>query len=158
MAGRRKIPAATHEEFVFHARAPSLSYSFGIEHDRQARKWRPFAERETLQFKVECIWPERFKGRVGDVTIYPEPAYADHQLLQDDDVRRGSVGYIRATKAAFEVVVYLPPPAYERLGPALASGLVRSMLTNGLVDTRGMNRVTWASFRGQDFDPVEYVG
>jgi hypothetical protein len=32
------------------------------------------------------------------------------------------------------------------------------MLTNGLIETRGMNRVTYVSFHGIEFDPVAYVG
>jgi hypothetical protein len=44
------------------------------------------------------------------------------------------------------------------LGDAMASGLIRSMLTNGLIEPRGMNRVTSASFYGSEFDPVQYVG
>jgi len=34
MARANKSPS-THEEYVFHVRAPSLSYHFSIEHDRK---------------------------------------------------------------------------------------------------------------------------
>ena len=155
---RPKKSIRTHEEYVFHVRAPSLSYHFGIEHDRKRREWRPFDESQTVHFATECIWPDRFKGREGKATLWPEPAMVDHKLLDDDDVRRRWVGYIRATKGEFETSIWLPPPVCWRLGEAMASGLVRSMLTNGLVETRGMNRVTSLSFHGEEFDPVAYVG
>jgi hypothetical protein len=40
----------------------------------------------------------------------------------------------------------------------MASGLIRSMLTNGPIEPRGMYRATSASFYGSEFDPVDYVG
>jgi hypothetical protein len=155
---RPKKPVRTHEEFVFHVRAPSPSYHFGIEHDRKRREWRPFDESEAIHFVAECIWPDRLKGREAKATLRPEPAFVDHKLLDVDDVRRKWVGYIRSTKGEFEAVIWLPPAACWRLGEAMASGLVLSMLTNGLVEPRGMNRITSVSFHGQEFDPVEYVG
>jgi len=154
----KKPPPATHEEFVFHLRAPSLSYHFGIEPDRRRQEWRPFDDSHTLRFVTECIWPDRFKGREGRATIWPEPALVDHKLLDEDDVRRRWVGYIRATKGEFETAIWLPPLVCWRLGEAMASGLVRSMLTNGLTETRSKNRVTSVSFHGVEFDPVTYVG
>lgn len=154
----KKPPPATHEEFVFHLGAPSLSYHFGIEPDRKRQEWRPFDESHTLHFVTECIWPDRFKGREGRATIWPEPALVDHKLLDEDDVRRRWVGYIRATKGEFETAIWLPPLVCWRLGEAMASGLVRSMLTNGLTETRSKNRVTSVSFHGVEFDPVTYVG
>ncbi len=158
MVRPKKSPPRTHEEFVFHVRTPSLSYGFGIQHDRRRRDWEPFAERKSVHFITECIWPDRFKGREGKATLYPELALVDHNLLSDDDLRRTRIGFVRATKAEFETVVWLPPPVCWRLGEAMASGLIRSMLTNGLAEPRGMNRVIHASFYGQEFDPVEYVG
>lgn len=153
-----KMRPPTHEEFVFHARAPSLSYSFSVQHDRRLREVEPFAERETVHFVTECISPDRFKGREGKATIYPEPALANPKLLERDDVRRKWIGHVQATKNQFKTVIWLPPQAAWRLGEAMASGLIRSMLTNGLIEPRGMNRVTTASFYGPEFDPVEYVG
>lgn len=155
---RPKKPIRTHEEYVFRIRAPSLSYHFGIEHDRKRREWRPFDESEAIHFVTECLLPERFKGREGRATLRPEPALIDHKLLDEDDILRRRFGYIRATKGEFETVLWLPPPVCWRLGEAMASGLVRSMLTNGLIETRSMNRVTSASFHGEEFDPVAYVG
>ena len=67
-----KMRPPTHEEFVFHVRAPSLSYSFGLQHDRRLREVEPFDEQATVHFVTECIWPDRFKGREGKATIYPE--------------------------------------------------------------------------------------
>lgn len=155
---RRAKAVVSHEEFVFHVRAPSLSYHFRIEHDRKVREWRPFDQGETIHFVTECIGPDRFKGREGKATLWPEPALADHKLLEKDDVRGKWVGYTRATKCDFETAIWLAPPACWRLGEAMASGLVRSMLTNGIVEPRGMNRVTYVSFHGEEFDPVAYVG
>lgn len=158
MARPKKAPPPTHEEFVFHVRAPSLSYHFGIEHNRQRREWRPFNEGETVRFVTECIFPTRFKGREGQATLWPEPALVDHKLLDEDDILRKRFGYIHATKSVFETSITLPPPVCWRLVQAMASGLVCSMLTNGLIETRSMNRVTHVSFHGVEFDPVEYVG
>jgi hypothetical protein len=158
MARRSQRPVQAYQEFVFHVRAPSVSYGFGIEHDRRRREWRPFEERHTLNFVTECIYPDRFKDREGKASIYPDPALVDHKLLDEDDVRRKWIGYVHATKAAFETVVWLPPPVCWSLGTAMGSGLIRSMLTNGPVEPRGMHRVSSASFYGQEFDPVEYVG
>lgn len=158
MARAKKAPPPTHEEFVFHVRAPSLSYHFGIEHDRRRREWRPFDESEAIHFLAECIWPDRLKGREAKATLRPESALVDHDLLKEDDLLRKQFGYVRATKGEFETVIWLPPPVCWRLGEAMASGLVRSMLTNGRIETRGMNRVTSASFHGVEFDPVAYVG
>ena len=158
MARPKKAPPPKYQDFVFHVRAPSVHYSFGIEHDRRRREWRPFDEHHTLDFVTECIWPDRFKAREGKATIYPEPDFLDHKLLKEDDVRRKWIGYVRATKAEFETVIWLPPQVLWPLGEAMGSGLIRSMLTNGPVEPRGMHRVTSASFRGPDFDPVEYVG
>lgn len=157
MAGA-KAPKATHEEFVFHVRAPSLSYSFGIQHDRQRREQQPFDESEAVHFVTECIWPDRFKGREGKATLYPEPALVDHGLLRADDTRRKWIGHIKATKGEFETTVWLPPPVCWRLAEAMASGLVRSMLANSLIESRSMHRVISTSFYGQEFDPVDYVG
>jgi hypothetical protein len=158
MARPKKAPPPTHEEFVFHVRAPSLSYHFGIEHNRQRREWRPFDESEAIHFVAECIWPDRLKGREAKATLRPEPALVDHKLLDEDDVRRKWIGFTKATKGEFETVLWLPPAVCWRLGEAMASGLVRSMLTNGLIETRSMNRVTSTSFHGVEFDPVAYVG
>lgn len=153
-----KAVPQTHEEFVFRIRIPSVSYSFAIEHDRRRREWQPFAENHTLSFVTECIWPERFKGREGKATIWPEPALVDHTPLDEEDVRRKWIGHIHATKGQFETALHLPPQVCWHLGGAIASGLISSMLTNGIIESRSINRVTWASFHGQDFDPVEYVG
>jgi len=155
---RPKKPVLTHEEYVFHVRLPSLSYGFRIEHNRQRREWRPFDENQTVHFVAECIWPDRFKGRESQATLWPEPTLADHKLLDADDVRRKWIGYIKATKGAFETSISLPPPVCWQLAQAMASGLVCSMLTNGLMEAKSMNRVTSVSFHGVEFDPVEYVG
>jgi hypothetical protein len=158
MARTKKAPSVEYREFVFHVRAPSVSYGFGIEHDRRRRDWRLFDEHHTLHFVTDCIYPDSFKGREGKATVYPEPAYVAQDLPEQDDTRRKWIGYVHATKGQFETVIWLPPSACWSLGEAMASGLVRSMLTNGPVEPRGMNRVIHASFHGQEFDPVEYVG
>jgi hypothetical protein len=158
MAKPKKAPPQKHEEFVFRIRAPSVGYSFRIEHDRQRREWQPFAERHTLHFITECIWPDRLKGREGKATIYPEPGYVDLKLLDEGDAQRKWIGYVRATKGEFETVVWLPPQVCWHIGEAMASGLIRSMLANGPVEPRGMHRVIATSFYGPEFDPVDYVG
>jgi hypothetical protein len=154
----KKAPSKTHEEFVFHVRAPSLSYHFRIEHDRKRIEWRPFDESETVHFIAECIWPDRFTGREAKAALRPEPALVDHKLLDDDDVLRKSIGFLRTSTNEFEADIWLPPRVCWRLGDAMASGLVSSMLTNGLTESKGMNRLTSVSFHGQGFDPVAYVG
>lgn len=153
-----KKPVRTHDEYVFHIRAPSISYHFGIEHNRQRREWRPYDESQTIHFVTECIWPDRFKGREGKATLWPEPALVDHKLLAEDDVLRKWVGYIKASKGIFETSITLPPQVCWQLAQAMASGLATSMLTNGLIETRSMNRVTHVSFYGVEFDPIAYVG
>lgn len=165
MARAKKPPPSTHEEFVFHLRAPSLSYGFGIEPNRQRREWRPFDERVSAHFVTECIYPDRFKGRESKATIYPEEAMADPKLLDEDDVHRKWIGHIRSTKGEFETALWLPPPMCWRLAEAASSGLITSMLTNGLIEGRSMNRVTSVSFHGVEFDfhgvefdPVAYIG
>ena len=158
MARAKKPPPRTHEEFIFHTRSPSLSYGFAIEHNRTRRASHPFSEHRLLEFVTECVYPDRFKGREGKASIRPEPALNDHKLLAPDDVRRKWIGFVHATKGEFETVLYLPPEDFWHLSAAMASGLIRSMLTNGLVETRGMNRITSVSFEGAGFDPVAYVG
>ena len=153
-----KSPKRAHEEFVFHIKKPSLSYYFGVEHDRRRREWRPFDESVSVEFVTECIGPDRFKGREGKATLRPDEALVDHKLVDEDDVRRRWIGYIRATRSVFEANIYLPPSACWRLGEAMASGLISSMLTNGLMETRSMNRITSTSFHGVEFDPVTYYG
>lgn len=155
---RQTKPTQPHEEFVFHVRAPSLSYRFGLQHDRTLRDAEPLEEHQSVHFVTECIYPDRFKGREGPATLYPEPALVDPKRLKPDDVRRKWIGHIRATKTIFESVVWLPPPVCWRLAEAMASGLVRSMLANGPVEPRGMHRVSSVAFEGVEFDPVAYVG
>ena len=158
MANRPARQGDRYEEFIFGVRAPSVRYSFRIEHDRRFRDWRPFDEGHTFSFTTACLCPSRFQGREGKASIIPEPGYADHKLLDEGDVRRKWVGYIRATKAEFETVIYLPPQVCWPLGEAMASGNVRTMLANGLVETQGMYRAISFSFHGQEFDPTEYIG
>ena len=153
-----KKPAEAWQEFVFRVAEPSLSYNFSVQHYRPRLLDRPFEEHRFLHFVAECLWPDRFAGRTGKATLLPEPALADPKLLKADDLLRHSIGYIRATKSVFEITIHLPPSDCWRLGEAMASGLVRSMLTNGRVETRGMVRLTSASFEGPEFDSVAYVG
>ena len=154
MSGAKKPPPPSHEEFVFRVREPSLSYRFAVQRDRDE----PFEERHALHFITECVWPHRFAGRTGNATIYPEQALVDHKLLERDHYLRRSIGYVRTTKSEFETVLRLPPLICWRLGDAMATGLAHSMLTNGIVEKGGMNRVADAPFHGIEFDPVAYVG
>ena len=45
---RSKTARREYEEYVFHITAPSIHYSFSIEHDRKLREWKPFNEYESL--------------------------------------------------------------------------------------------------------------
>lgn len=158
MAKRPAPRGPLHQEYVFHVRSPSLSYSYGLRHYRRRSEAEPFEEQAAVHFVTECIWPDRFKGREGKATLYPEPLLTDPKPISQDHVRRKWIGHIRAAKNDFETVIWLPPQAVWLLGEAMASGLVRSMLANAMVEPRGMNRVISASFEGSEFDPVEYVG
>lgn len=70
MVRGKKVALPTHEEHVFHIRAPSLSYHDRLEHDRHRREWQPFDESEMVHLFTECIWPDRFgAGRQGDACL-----------------------------------------------------------------------------------------
>ncbi len=153
-----KPPVGSYEEFVFNVRAPSLSYSFGIEHDRHWRERRLFGERHTLDFATDCFSPDRLKGRQGKGTITPEPGMVDDKLLPENSPTRKWIGFIRATKVEFETVVWLPPEICWRIGDGMASGQIRTMLTSGPVEPRGMFRILRVSFRGAEFDVAAYLG
>lgn len=153
-----KKPEQSYEEFVFHISEPALSYHFGIEHDRRFREEHPFKESLTMEMKSECLCPDRFSGRVGTISIYAEPDLETPKALPREDRRRQWIGYTRATKGQFETAIWLPPRALTQLPLAIASGLFTSMLTNSMVEPRGMFRLRSVSFRGVDFDAVEYVG
>ena len=156
MSRAKKSNTLTHEEFVFRVRSPSLNYGFGVQHARW--KSEPFDERHKLHIIAECISPDRFRDRECKVTIWAEPALADPQLLEANAHLRDAIGYIQVTKSVFEASVNLPPEACWKIGEAMASGLIQSMLINGRVEKRGMNRIRSTSFYGSDFDPVAYVG
>ena len=121
---RSKTARREYEEYVFHITAPSIHYSFSIEHDRKLREWEPFNKYESLQFDTECIWPHRFKGRKGTTTIRPEPILAEPRKLAHDAQERSPFGYIHATRSAFETSLGLPPQACWR--PSETSKIARN--------------------------------
>ena len=65
----------------------------------------------------------------------PESGGAGEERLESDYFWRTRIGYMHATKAEVETVLWVRPQAGWRMGEAVASGLVRSMLTNGPIET-----------------------
>jgi hypothetical protein len=151
-------PRQAYEEFVFHVRRPSVDYSFGLQHDAKLRAYEPFDRSQTVTFVVEGVWPDRIKGQQGLARLWPEDGYAEGARLPADSYLRRAVGHIKATKSTLEVWFSLPAEDCWRLAQGMATGLVTSMLSNGLVEPRGINRPIRVSFHGPEFDPVAYVG
>ena len=83
---------------------------------------------------------------------------ADPGLLKKDDPRFAAIGYVRASKATFEVTLWLPPLVCWRLGDAMAAGLVTSMTAVSGIANQSIHRISSVSFFGPYFDPVAYVG
>lgn len=158
MAGRSRTPTARYDEFVFWVRRPSATYTFSLQHDRRIDD--PYDEHQSFSFLVECLSPDRFKGREAEAMFF-----ADDNLTAGSDVRRRrpaeailAVGSIRATKSRFEVGGFLPPEVCWQVCAAMAAGTITSMGVNALWSTRGHAYLTSISFRGPEFDPVAYLG
>ena len=158
MAKKPKAQKLTHEEFVFRVRRPSTSYSFSLQHDRRADD--PYEEHQSFSFLVECLWPDRFKGRETEAHFF-----ARDDLVAGSDLRRRrpaepilAVGSIQATKTRFEVGGSLPPEVCWQVCAAMSAGTITSMLTNGLWTTPGHAYLNSISFHGPEFDPVAYIG
>ena len=148
----------TYDEFVFRVRRPSASYSFSLQHDRRIDD--PYDEHQSFSFLVECLYPDRFKGREAEAQFF-----ARDSLTAGSEVRRRrptdpilAVGSIRATKSRFELGGFLPPEVCWRICAAMAAGTITSMNTNALWQTAGHAYLNSISFRGPDFDPLEYLG
>lgn len=155
---RTTKPKPAYQEFVFRVREPSLSYSFGVQHDRRYRDIEPFREHETLHFIADCLYPDRLVGRECAALIIPEPLLSTAQSLAPDDPRREWIGYIRIRKNEFSAAISVPAYRVMPLGQAMATGLVRSMLANGPVEAPSMVRITGVSFYGKELDPEAYIG
>lgn len=120
MAGRSRRAEVCYEEFIFRVRRPSTSYSFSLQHDHRIDD--PYDEQQSFSFLVECLSPDRFKGREAEANIF-----ADDRLTVGSDKRRQrpvepilAVGSIRATKSRFEVGGFLPPEVCWQLGAAMS--------------------------------------
>jgi len=158
MAKKPTAQKPTHEEFVFRVRRPSASYSFSLQHDRRIDD--PYDEQQSFSFRVECLWPERFKGREAEATLF-----ADDSLTAGSDRRRLrpaepilAVGSIQATKSRFDVGGFLPPEACWQVCAAMSAGTITSMTANALWITPGHAYLNSISFRGAEFNPLDYIG
>ncbi len=158
MADRSRTADVRHDEFVFWVRRPSGTYTFGLQHDRRIDD--PYDEHQSFSFLVECLSPNRFKGR--ETTAH---FFADDKLTAGSDKRRRrppepilAVGSIRATKSRFELGGFLPPEVCWRVCAAMAAGTITSMGANALWTTHGHAYLNSISFRGPEFDPVVYLG
>lgn len=156
MARAKKRAAQAHEEFVFRIKSPSVAYLFGIQHAR----WdpAPFFEFLDLSMIGDCLYPPRVKGRVCQIKVRPNPVLGDKTLKKGSPSTPAFIGYVKTTKSVFEASVYLPPDVFWNTANAIASGLFKSMLFNGPVETRSMTKLIALSFHGDEFDPVAYVG
>lgn len=158
MGGPSRKAEAHYEEFVFRVRRPSASYSFSHRHDHRIDD--PYDEQQSFSFLVECLSPDRFRGREATANLF-----ADDRLTAGSD-KRGrrpaepilAVGSIRATKSRFDVGGFLPPEVCWQLCAAMSAGTITSMLANALWTTRGHAYLNSISFRGPEFDPVAYLG
>lgn len=157
MAQKPKAQKTTHEEFVFRVGRPSASYSFSLQHDHRIDD--PYDEQQSFSFLVECLSPDRFKGRETTANLF-----ADDRLTAGSDKRRQrtaepilAVGSIQATKSRFEVGGFLPPEVCWQVGAAMSAGTVTSMLANARWITPGHAYLNSISFRGPEFDPVAYL-
>lgn len=155
---RAKVAQQTHDEFVFWVRRPSASYRLSLQHDRRIDD--PYDEHQSFSFQVECLYPDRFKGREADALFF-----ARDSLTAGSEVRRKrpmepilAVGSIRATKSRFEIGGFLPPDVCWRLCSAMAVGTITSMNASAVWQKPSHAYLNSISFSGPDFDPVAYIG
>lgn len=153
-----KAQKLTHEEFVFRVHRPSATYTFSLQHDRRIDD--PYDEHQSFSFLVECLSPDRFKGRQAEALFF-----ARDSLTAGSEVRRRrpsepilAVGSIRATKSRFEVGGSLPPEVCWQVCAAMAAGTINSMGANAHWITPGHAYLNSVSFRGPEFDPIAYLG
>lgn len=82
---------------------PPASYSFSLQHDRRIDD--PHDEQQSFIFRVECLWPSRFKGRDAEANLC---AYDSLTLGSDRRHLRPAepilaVGSTQATNSRFDV-------------------------------------------------------
>lgn len=157
MVKRSRSSKLVHDEFVFWIRRPSIYYNFSLQHDRRFSD--PYEERQTLHAIVECIYPDRCKGRVADAAFLPDPDMAEGSQMRSrppEDPPK-AIGSIIVGKSRFEVSAFLPPDACWRLAAAMANGTVTSMSAGSNWPRPGHGYINSISFHGPEFDPVEYV-
>jgi len=130
LKGRSRHAEARYEEFAFRVRRPSVSYSFSLQHNHRIDD--PYDEHQSFSFLVECLSPDRFKGREAEANLF-----VDDSLTAGSDKRRQrpaepivAVGSIRATKSRFEVSGFLPTEVCWQLCAAMSAGTITSMLAN----------------------------
>lgn len=158
MARPKKAPPLRHGEFVFWVRRPSLDYGFRLQHDRYSDD--PYYEDHSLSFLAECLYPDRFKGRVAEAQFFADrklTAGSEHRSHRPDDAPK-AVGSIRVGKERFEMGGFLPPEACWRLGASMVAGTITSMSVGALWIKPSHAYLQSMSWHGPDFDPVAYVG
>ena len=158
MAAQSHKAEVRYEEFVFRVHRPSASYSFSLQHDRRIDD--PHDEQQSFSLLVECVSPDRFKGREAEANLF-----ADDSLTLGSDRRRLrpaepilAVGSIQATKSRFDVGGFLPPEVCWQVCAAMSAGTITSTTANALWTTRGHAYLNSISFRGPEFDPLNYIG
>lgn len=155
MAKRTRTAKPTHEEFVFWVQKASSRYAFGLSHDR--RNDDLFEEDITVTLVAECIYPDRFKGRLADIRLSEGPELAALNSRRSEPLHP-SAGFLHITPSVFEIWSNLPDRACWRVADSIANGTITSMLLHGPVLVRGKAHLTSISFHGPDFDPIAYVG
>lgn len=109
MTKRKEAAADRYEEFVFRLRRPSMSYTFALENDR--REHDRYREQLSFSFLVECLGPERFKGREGEASFFADDTLSRGSKARSrhSDALVEAVGSVIVTKARLEVGGFLPP-------------------------------------------------
>jgi hypothetical protein len=136
----------------------SASYSFSLQLDRRIDD--PYDEQQSFSFRIECLCPDRLEGREAEANLF-----ADDSLTPGSDRRRRppaepilAVGSIEATKSRFDVGGFLPPDVCWQVCAAMSAGTITSMTANALWTTPGHAYLNSISFRGPEFDPLDYLG
>lgn len=157
MAGRSGSAEVRYDEFVFWVRRPSATYTFSLQHDRRIDE--PYDEHHSFSFLVECLSPDRFNGREAEAHFFARDSLtagseARHRRPSEPVL---AVGSIQLTHNRFEVG-FLPPEVCWQVCAAMAAGTITSTGANALWSARGNAYLTSISFRGPEFDPIEYLG
>lgn len=158
MPRNAKAAPLRHDEFVFWVRRPSLDYGFRLQHDRHSGD--PYYEGHSLSFVAECLFPDRFKGRVAEAQFFAREnltAGSEHRSRRPEDPPK-AVGSIRVGKEKFDMGGFLPTDACWRLGAAMAAGTITSMTAGALWIKGGHAYLKSMSWHGPEFDPVAYIG